>query len=131
MARIEATDVSEKGYSQVTTTNVGGAGLAFVSGQVARDEQGEVVGVGDFATQCRYIFDQLENRLQSVGSSLQHILKVTVFLKDFDDYATLVKIRRGLFHPEHPPASTAVAIKSLVDSRMLLEIEAVALVPNP
>src|SRR3989442_13059080 len=123
-ATIQAYGVGEKAYSQVITVPINErTSLAFVSGQVARDAQGQVVGDGDFDTQCRFVFEQLKRLLESVGSSLNNVLKLTVFLKDFSNYSILVDIRRAYLDSEHPPASTAVAISSLVDPSVFLEIE--------
>lgn len=123
----EAMGVSDKGYSQVTTIRADEAGrFVFVSGQVSRDEAGNVVGEGDFETQCRYVFDQLSKQLEAAGCDITKVLKVTVFLANFDHYSTLVRLRKDIFSPDSPPASTAVAVDSLVNPELLLEIEAIA-----
>lgn len=129
-ASIEARGVGAKGYSQVTSVGFGDAGsLVFVSGQVSRDEKGNVVGEGDFTTQCNFVYRQIQEQLKSMNTDMDRVLKVTVFLKDFNNYDELIEIRKKWFHPDHPPASTAVAIKELVDSNLLLEIEAIAVGP--
>ncbi len=120
--------VAPSGYSQVTTIELQGDGrrLAFISGQVALDDQGEVVGAGDFGAQCRFVLEQLDERLLALGGGLANVCKVTVFLRDFENYQQLVALRRELFDTASPPASSAVSVAGLVDDRLLVEIEAVA-----
>jgi 2-iminobutanoate/2-iminopropanoate deaminase len=128
-ALISAAGVRSIASSQVITAELGQAArLVFVSGQVARDEAGDVIGEGDFEVQCRYVFNRLSSLLTQVGSSMHNVLKVTIFLRDFSSYKKLVEIRREFWSPEHPPASSAVAVTSLVDDRLLIEVEAIALV---
>lgn len=125
---IAATDVGANAYSRLIATEVSStARLIFVSGQVARDDEGRVVGEGDFETQCLYVFNRLSDLLVRAGSSMSDLVKVTIFLRDFSNYQKLVEIRRQFYSAEHPPASSAVAVNSLIDSRFLIEVEGIAI----
>jgi enamine deaminase RidA (YjgF/YER057c/UK114 family) len=123
--------VSPRGYSQSVALDLARASrLVFVSGQVAFDASGAVVGEGDFETQCRHVFGQLGQRLEEAGAGFADVVKLTIFVRDFEHYATLVRVRQELFPAGAPPASTAVAVLDLVDPRLLIEVEAVAAVPH-
>jgi enamine deaminase RidA (YjgF/YER057c/UK114 family) len=123
-------DVSPRGYSQSVAIDLSRvARLVFVSGQVALDAAGAVVGEGDFEAQCRHVFAQLEKKLAEAGARPADVAKLTIFVRDFSQFATFARVRREFFPAGAPPASTAVAISELVDPRLLIEIEAVAAVP--
>ena len=100
----------------------------FVSGQVAWGADGEVVGEGDSRAQAEQVFVNLERVLGATGCSLADVVKLTCYLTDaahFDGYAE-VKARR---YPDRGPASSTVVVAALLDSRLLLEVEAVAVRP--
>lgn len=101
------------------------ARLLFVSGLTARDENGDVVGVGDVAAQTRRILENLKRTVEAAGGTMGDVASVTVFVRDVDDFAGIHAVRREFF-PEDPPASTMVEVSSLVDERCLIEINAIA-----
>ncbi len=101
--------------------------LVFVSGQAALDSQGQLVGVGDFEAQARQTFENLESVLVAAGSSLDKVLKVTIFLTDMSNFERLVALRAAYFSPPWP-ADTLVEVSSLALPELMIEIEAVALV---
>jgi enamine deaminase RidA (YjgF/YER057c/UK114 family) len=130
MTALQVFDVSPRGYSQSVAIDLSHVSrLVFVSGQVALDASGAVVGEGDFEKQCRHVFAQLEQQLAEAGARLADVAKLTIFVRDFSQFATLARVRHELFPAGAPPASTAVAISELVDPRLLIEVEAVAAVP--
>ena len=99
--------------------------LLFVSGQAALDEQGALVGVGDFDAQAEQTFRNLERVLAAGGSSLSRVVKVTVFLTDMSNFEKVVDLRRRWFSPPYP-ADTIVEVRSLALPALELEIEAIA-----
>ena len=130
MTGLQSFDVSPRGYSQSVAVDLSQISrLVFVSGQVAMDSSGAIVGESDFEVQCRYVFSQLEKKLAEAGAQLADVAKLTVFVRDFSEYTALVHVRQELFPADSPPASTAVAVCDLVDPRLLIEVEAVAAVP--
>ena len=103
--------------------------MVFASGQVARDVNGELVGRGDIRAQTRKTLENLQAVLAEGGASMDDVVKVTVFVTDLsDNFAAIHEVRSEFFKSEYP-ASTLVEIKSLVDPDMLIEIEAIAVVP--
>src|SRR5580658_4169073 len=83
------------GYSHAVRVTAGE--LLFISGQVAWDEAGEIVGAGDPGAQARQVFHNLRVILQSVGADLDAITKLTVYVTSFDWFEELATIRGELF----------------------------------
>ena len=108
-----------------TYTQVGN--LIFVAGQVAMDPQTQETP-RNFAEQLHLILKNLKAILESAGSSLENILKTTVFLKDLSNYAEYNEIYRQYFINGFPARSTVVA--DLVHEDFLIEIEAIAWTPE-
>ena len=99
----------------------------YVSGQVALDEDGKVVGEGDMRAQTRQVFKNMETVLGVAGASLEDVVKITVFTTDLSRLGETHEVRAEVL-PKPAPASTAVEIKALLYPELLVEIEAVALV---
>lgn len=108
------------GWSQVRKWE----SLVFVSGQVAWDEEGGIVGTSA-SEQADRAFRNLESALQSAGSSLEQLLKVTIFCRNHEDIPE-IRLVRDQWLSVSAPASTLVVVKSLVDPLLLVEVEAVA-----
>jgi 2-iminobutanoate/2-iminopropanoate deaminase len=102
----------------------------YVSGLVATDERGEVVGVGDVVEQTRQIFRNLRRVLEAAGGGPSDVAKLTIFMR-FVDQRPLINPVRQEFFGEDRPASTLVEVSRLVREELLLEIEAVAELPAP
>jgi enamine deaminase RidA (YjgF/YER057c/UK114 family) len=114
-------------YSQVVRVDLPDARLMFISGLVAIDSDGHLVGPGDVVAQADQVYGNLETVLASQGAGLEHIVKVTTFLRDDVDPVPLGG--RSRFPDDALPAATAVKVSSLADPAWLLEVEAVAVAP--
>lgn len=99
----------------------------FVAGQVAADENGEMVGIGDARAQSAQCFKNVEAALNAAGAGWDDVTKITCFLVNADDYAAYAEVRNGIF-PENGPASSTVIVTALVRPEMLVEVEAYAVV---
>lgn len=97
----------------------------YVSGQVAVDSEGNVVGKGNMKAQTRQALENVKTVLQAAGASLQDVVKITVFLTDISRLMETHEVRAEYFS-DPPPASTAVEVKALAFPDLLIEIEAVA-----
>jgi 2-iminobutanoate/2-iminopropanoate deaminase len=107
-------------YSQAIVAN----GLVFVAGQVGlRPDHAELVGDG-IAEQTEQAFDNLQAILEEAGSGLDRIVKTTVFLDDFGDFAAMNEVY-GRRIGSNPPARSTVEVAAL-PSGAKVEIEAVA-----
>ena len=67
--------------------------LLFISGQAAIEENGELVGVGDFDAQAKQVFANLKRVLHAGGSSFENVIKVTIFLRDMSNFPKIVELR--------------------------------------
>jgi enamine deaminase RidA (YjgF/YER057c/UK114 family) len=101
---------------------------AFTSGQVALGSDGEIVGVGDARRQADQCFDNVEMALGEAGLALRDVVKLTCFMTSAAHFAGYAEAKRERFEHRPPPASTAVVVAALLDERLLLEVEAVAVV---
>ena len=99
--------------------------LLFISGQAAIDQSGRIVGVGDFETQAKQVFENLDRVLRAGGSSLRNVIKVTIFLSDMTNFDRMVELRGQWFTAPYP-ADTIVEVRSLYSPDAMIEIEAVA-----
>lgn len=99
--------------------------LVLVSGQAAIDENGQLVGVGDFDAQAEQTFRNLQRVLEAGGSSLDRVVKVTIFLTDMGNFPKIVELRGQWFTPPYP-ADTIVEVTSLALPELEIEIEAIA-----
>jgi enamine deaminase RidA (YjgF/YER057c/UK114 family) len=113
------------GYSHVVS---GHGRLVFVSGQLALDERGELVGAEDPAAQATQVFANLGRCLAAAGATFADVVKLTFFLTDTAQLPAVRAARDAVFDVQHPPASSAVVVAGLVRPGCLLEIEAYALV---
>ncbi len=101
--------------------------LIYLSGQAAIDQQGDLIGVGDFDAQAEQTFANIRNVLEAAGSSMDKIVKVTIYMTDMSYFPNIVELRRKWFCPPYP-ADTIVEVKALALPELMIEIEAVALV---
>ena len=100
----------------------------YVSGQVAMDAEGDVVGEGDVTAQTEKVLENVAIVLEEAGGSLDDVVKVTVFLTDMEMYDRVHEVRRSHFEEPYP-ASSMVEVSALIDPRLLVEVEAVAVIP--
>jgi 2-iminobutanoate/2-iminopropanoate deaminase len=104
--------------------------IVFVSGCVATDAQGRVVGGTDVVAQARQVHENIKRCLSAAGATFADICKVTVFLRNINDREKVNTVRKEYFGA-HRPASTLVEISRLVRDDYLIEIEATAVLPEP
>lgn len=117
-----------RGYTHVVTAQ--GGKMVYVSGQVAVDVKGEVVGKGDIAAQAKQAYQNLKTALAAGGATPAHVVKMTTYVVNFkpDDLPAVREGRAQIFVQERPPASTLVGVASLAQKDFLIEVEAVAIV---
>ena len=106
-------------YANIVVAN----GFAFIAGQTAFDEQGNVVGVGDIAAQCERTLQNLMTCLRTVNATPQDIVKVTNYVTDRAYLATLVEARNRIMG-ELRTSSTAV-VAGLARDTLLVEVDAI------
>jgi enamine deaminase RidA (YjgF/YER057c/UK114 family) len=102
-----------------------GGQLLYISGQVARDTEGNVVGKGDMRAQARQVFQNLRQVLQAAGGDLKDLMKITTYITNIEDFPALAEVRSAVFQGELP-ASTLIVVKGLFNPDFLIEVEGVA-----
>ena len=108
-------------------TRIEGGRLLYISGQVAWDASGNIVGKGDVSTQARQTFENLRGVLQAAGGDLSSLMKITTYITRIEDFPAVAEARSGVFSGELP-ASTLIVVKSLFHPDFLIEVEGVAAV---
>ncbi len=99
--------------------------FVFVSGQAGYDDDGQIVQ-GGFAAQGEQAFQNLNRALAAAGSSLEQVVKVTIFVTDMEQFGHVVDLRRKYFSAPYP-ADSIVEIKALYTPEAMIEIEAIAI----
>jgi enamine deaminase RidA (YjgF/YER057c/UK114 family) len=112
------------GYSHVVAAT--GERVVAVSGQVAMDEAGDLVGHHDPRAQAEQAFANLRRALSAAGASFADIVKLSIFVTDSSILPTIREVRDRYVDTQRPPASTAVQVAALFQPGYLLEIEALA-----
>jgi reactive intermediate/imine deaminase len=97
----------------------------YVSGQVAYDANGNLVGEGDIKTQTRQVFNNIKAVLAAAGARLEDIVKINTYITDQSKFMDMLEVRSEIFG-NNPPASTAVVVSALAFSGLLIEVEAIA-----
>jgi reactive intermediate/imine deaminase len=116
-------------YSHAVRIDTGDGALLFVSGQVAFDRGGNLVGEGDMARQTEQVFENLRAILEANGASFEHVVKITTFMTDIGRLGEMRDVRvRYVADP--PPASTTVEVSALFRPEALIEVEIVAALPG-
>jgi 2-iminobutanoate/2-iminopropanoate deaminase len=100
--------------------------LLFISGQAGADDDGNIVE-GGFRAQGEQAFRNLRRALEAGGSSLDDVIKVTIFVTDMGNFQDVVALRRAFF-TEPYPADTIAEISALYHPDAMIEIEAIAAV---
>jgi 2-iminobutanoate/2-iminopropanoate deaminase len=103
-------------------------GLVFTAGQIPLDPASGEMVLGDVAVQAERVMQNLAAVLEAAGSSLDRVIKTTVFLRDMDDFAAMNEVY-GRYFGDHRPARSAVQAARLPKDSTL-EIEAVASVAS-
>ena len=108
-------------YSQAIIAN----GMVFTAGQIALIPGTKDIAEGGIQAQARQVLENLKAVLEAAGTSLDNVVKTTVFLQSMDDFAAMNAVY-ATFFTENPPARSAVEVVRL-PLGVLVEIEAVAL----
>ena len=114
------------GYTHVVET-AGAVKTVYISGQIAYDAGGNLVGAGDMRVQAEQVFKNLEAALKAAGATFADVVKMNSYITDMSKIQAVRDVRTRYFG-ETLPASTFVEVKGLVRPELLLEIEVVAAV---
>lgn len=117
------------GWTHVAVSR--GERTIYISGQVAVDEKGRVVGKGDLKTQTEQAFRNVQIALEAAGATFADVVKTSLFVVGFKpDYLSVIReVRSRFVSKDTPPTSTLVGVSALAGPDWLIEIEAVAVLP--
>jgi enamine deaminase RidA (YjgF/YER057c/UK114 family) len=118
-----------RGYTHVVSVEDPGK-MIFVSGQVAVDKEGKLVGAGDLGAQTRQAAANLKAALEAAGATTTDIVKLNSYIVNYkpSDYAAFREARAALAAGGNPPASTLIGVAALAVEGLLVELEAIAMV---
>lgn len=116
------------GYSHVVVVPAGRR--AVISGQVAVDSTGAVVGAGDFRAQAEQVFENLRRALRSVGAGFEDVVVTTMYVTDLSQLDVLREVRTRYLPAADPPASVLVQVTALYRPELMIEVSAEAVLPD-
>ena len=115
-------------FSQATAIEARGR-LVFISGMVARGADGALVGKGDIEAQTRQVCENLKAAVEAAGGAMADICRVDVFIRNMEHFEIIHRVRREYFE-EPLPASTMVEVVKMTSPDFLIEISAIAVIPE-
>ncbi len=98
----------------------------YVSGQVALDASGTLVGRGDFRAQAQQVFENIKAALAAAGTDFSRAIKLNTYVLDRSNLPVFTQVRDQYVNTAAPPASTFIEVRGLAREDFLLEVEAVA-----
>ena len=118
------------GWTHVVTA-VGGKTVS-ISGQVSVNARGEVVGKGDLKAQTQQTYENIKIALTAVGATFRDVVKMNTYVVGLkpEHVSMLREVRSRYVVADKPPASTLVGVAALVGADWLIEIEAIAVIPE-
>ena len=117
-----------KGYTHLVDVPAG-TRLVIISGQVAFDSAGRVVGEGNMTAQATQVFENLKVALAAAGATFNDVVKLNTYLTSMAKSQAYRDVRDRYVSPKNPPASTTVEVQRLFRDEFLIEVEAIVAVP--
>lgn len=120
---------SPHGFSNVV--EVSGGKLVFITGQMAIDAEGTLVGPGNFKAQFQQVFENLAEQIAVVGADFRHVVKITTLAEESvtDHLLEFAEVRDSFINLENPPASAIFLVPKLVHPGALVDISAIVHLP--
>lgn len=118
------------GYTHVVVSGPGKT--LYISGQVPVNDAGQIVGAGDLKAQTQQVYENLRYCLRFAGANFEDIVKMTTYVVNYkpSDIDIVREVRKGYLSKENPPASTLVGVQALAHPEYMIEIEAIAVIPE-
>lgn len=104
--------------------------VIHLTGQVAWDAKENIIGIDDVAEQTRQCLRNIEALMREVAGTLENIVSITTYYLRLDDLPKIQAVRNELFSRTDPPVSTSVKVAGLGHKDFLVELTAIAVVPN-
>jgi 2-iminobutanoate/2-iminopropanoate deaminase len=115
-------------FSQATVIEARGR-IVFISGMTARRPDGTIAGVGNITEQTKQVLENIKSAVEAAGGSMDDICRVDVYVRNMEHFEEIHAVRSQYFKPPLP-ASTMVEICKMTSPDYLIEINAIAVLPN-
>jgi len=115
-------------FSQATIIEARGK-LVFISGMTSRRADGSIAGIGDIEAQTKQVCENLKSAVEAAGGTMDDIVRVDVYVRNMEHFDQIHKVRREYFKAP-APASTMVEICKMTSPDYLIEINAIAVLPD-
>ena len=119
-----------RGYSHAAVVDLGTCEMLILSGQVALDNKGNLVGKDDFGKQADQVFQNIKSIVEAAGGKMDNVVKLGFYVLDVGQVQALRAVRDKYINTKNPPASTLVQVSKLFRDDVLLETEATAIIPK-
>lgn len=118
--------LSDRAYSKAVKFDIGDSEMLFISGQIAKNKNGEIVGRDDYAKQTEYVFEKLITILKEAEMGLDDLVKVNIYVTDMQQFEKVSTVR-DKYLKDSRPASTSVALGCATTVGCDVEIDAIAI----
>jgi 2-iminobutanoate/2-iminopropanoate deaminase len=115
-------------FSHATVIEAKGR-LVFISGMTSRRADGTIAGIGDITEQTRQVCENIKSAVEAAGGTMDDICRVDVYVRNMEHFKEIHAVRQQYFKPPLP-ASTMVEITKMTSPDYLIEINAIAVVPE-
>jgi len=122
--------VPPRGYSTSVQVDLGTSTMIIISGQVALDKDGNLVGKGDLARQTSQVFINIKNIIEAAGGTMDDLVKIGIYMIDARQVQVFREVRDTFINVKNPPASTMVQVSALFRPDLLVEVDATAIIPK-
>jgi len=119
-----------RGYSHAAVVDLGTCKMLILSGQVALDNKGNLIGKDDFGKQADQVFQNIKSIVEAAGGKMDNVVKLGFYVLDVGQVQALRAVRDKYINTKNPPASTLVQVSKLFRDDVLLETEATAIIPK-
>jgi enamine deaminase RidA (YjgF/YER057c/UK114 family) len=118
-----------KGYTHAVVVP-SGTRLVVISGQVALDSTGKIVGAGNMTAQATQVFENLKAALAGVGATFKDVVKLNTYVTNIGQSQAFRDVRDKYVNPAAPPASTLIEVRRLFRDEFIVEVEAIVALPD-
>jgi enamine deaminase RidA (YjgF/YER057c/UK114 family) len=115
-------------FSHATVIEAQGR-LVFISGMTARRADGSIAGIGDIEAQTRQVCENIKAAVEAAGGTMDDICRVDVYVRNMEHFDAIHQVRREYFKAP-APASTMVEVSKMTSPEYLIEINAIAVLPD-
>lgn len=104
--------------------------MVIISGQIALDNKGILIGKDNLVEQEEQVFTNIKNIIEESGGTMDDVIKISIYMADITHVQTIRDVRNKFFNQQKPPTSTLVQVSKLVRDDLLIEIEVTVIIPK-